>query len=247
MDAISSWRLCDEFTIIQAALLIAGHDPSSDQYYVENWDAEKRPGGYEGAKAGLLNAIQTGKLKAKVVYIKEIVQKYIDEGNEYYSTISVANDLDYPDISKTVIEIQDLGKFLKDRGIRDGFFSEIDRLKTTTMDASSTCYAPKLAAAIRAWTEVSSRPELLHKKSPKQALEKWLREHASEFGLTNKDGNPNEQGIEEISKVANWKPAGGATPTPTPIPVEKAEAPLVSLAPSKGSAKDFDLDDEIPF
>jgi hypothetical protein len=243
MDGISSWRLCDEFTIVQAALLIAGHDPSSNQYYVESWDADKRPAGYEGAKAALLNAIQTEKLRAKIVYSKEIVQKSVYEGDEYYSNITVANDLDYPDISKTVIDIQDLGRFLKDRGIRDGFFSEIDRLKTVTMDVTSQHYAPKLAAAIRAWTEVSSRPELLRGKTPKQALEKWLREHAGEFGLTNRDGNPNQQGIEEICKVANWKPEGGATPTPG----KKAQGSPVTNLPPKVAVKNFDLDDEIPF
>jgi hypothetical protein len=53
------------------------------------------------------------------------------------------------------------------------------------------------------------------KKSPKQALGKWLREHAVEFGLTNEEGQPIETAIEECSKVANWDAKGGATKTPT--------------------------------
>ncbi|MND07504.1 hypothetical protein D3C83_295210 [compost metagenome] len=52
-------------------------------------------------------------------------------------------------------------------------------------------------------------------KSPKQALEKWLREHALEFGLTTEDGSPNGTGIEEAAKVANWQPGGGAPKTPS--------------------------------
>jgi hypothetical protein len=43
---------------------------------------------------------------------------------------------------------------------------------------------------------------------------KWLREHAAEFGLTDDDGKPNETGIEEAAKVANWQPTGGAPKTP---------------------------------
>ena len=43
---------------------------------------------------------------------------------------------------------------------------------------------------------------------------KWLREHASEYGLSDEEGKPNETGIDEVSKVANWQPKGGALKTP---------------------------------
>src|SRR5262249_8679108 len=42
----------------------------------------------------------------------------------------------------------------------------------------------------------------------------WLRQHANEFGLTKEDGNPNEQGIEDAAKIANWDTKGGAPKTP---------------------------------
>jgi hypothetical protein len=41
-----------------------------------------------------------------------------------------------------------------------------------------------------------------------------LAAHANEFGLTKEDGNPNEQGIEEVAKIANWDTKGGAPKTP---------------------------------
>ena len=72
-------------------------------------------------------------------------------------------------------------------------------------------YAPKLAAAVRAWQAVTDAG----KKSPKQALDKWLREHAAEYGLTNEEGKPIETAIEECSKVANWNQMGGAPKTST--------------------------------
>jgi hypothetical protein len=31
----------------------------------------------------------------------------------------------------------------------------------------------------------------------------WLRQHANEFGLTKEGGNRNEQGVEEVAKIAN--------------------------------------------
>ena len=47
-----------------------------------------------------------------------------------------------------------------------------------------------------------------------KALIVWLRQHANEFGLTKEDGNPNEQGIEDVAKIANWDTRGGAPKTP---------------------------------
>ena len=78
------------------------------------------------------------------------------------------------------------------------------------LDPENSRYAPKLAAAVRAWQAVTD-PAGRH---PKQALMKWLRENAAEFGLTDDEGKPNETGIEEAAKVANWQPGGGAPRTP---------------------------------
>ena len=112
---------------------------------------------------------------------------------------------------------------------------------------------PKLAAAIKAWSAVSGYPARLRGKSPKQAIADWLVENAGTLGLHNRDGSINRTGIEEICKVANWKPGGGATPTPalaTLAPVAAAR-PLIRLPPPPAESvrRDFsaDLDDEIPF
>jgi hypothetical protein len=146
------------------------------------------------------------------------------------------------------------------RNFADGFFvsagTEVDKLA----DVSGEFYAPKLAAAVRAWNEVAADADALNGKTPKKALEIWLRKHANEYGLTNKDGNPNELGIEEICKVANWKPAGGASPTPVAplappeeksswtrrvrpnLPTPKAKRPALLAGPTPP-----DIDDDIPF
>jgi hypothetical protein len=91
-------------------------------------------------------------------------------------------------------------------------------------------------------------------------LEIWLRKHADEYGLTGKDGNPNQLGIEEICKVANWKPSGGATPTPVAVhdlsakqstsagkarlkpPTRQATPPTPLAQEASGP-----IDDDIPF
>lgn len=78
------------------------------------------------------------------------------------------------------------------------------------LDPSHPRYAPKLAAAVHAWLAADDSAG----KTPKQALSKWLHDHASEFGLVKETGEPNEQGIEECAKVANWRTDGGAPKTP---------------------------------
>ena len=123
----------------------------------------------------------------------------------------------------------------------------------------SEFYAPKLAAAIRAWSEVTTDPEALKGKTPKKALEVWLRKHANEYGLSNDDGLPNKLGIEEVCKVANWKPGGGASPTPNQAAT--ADTPQASPAgrivkprpptPSKNrrplANRPAPMDEDVPF
>ena len=97
--------------------------------------------------------------------------------------------------------------------IKTGFFFPEKAVAQDYLDPKHPRYAPKLAAAVFAWLATGNEAAVKG-KSPKQALMKWLREHATEFGLTDDDGKPNETGIEEAAKVANWKPEGGAPKTP---------------------------------
>jgi hypothetical protein len=67
MEGWDWWRLCDELSVIQAALLIAGRDPSSDANYVEGWPPEKRPPGYEAAKTAIANALRSGAITGQLI------------------------------------------------------------------------------------------------------------------------------------------------------------------------------------
>ncbi len=156
----------------------------------------------------------------------------------------------------STIEIESLREWLYVRNYDDGFFITKSDDKEKLFDKTGEFYAPKLAAAVRAWNEITSDPRALAGKSPKKSLDIWLRKHANEYGLTGKDGNPNKLGIEEICKVANWKPNGGASPTPLP------PSPPTTFGKPSGGAGEwgrrdkpkaptpksiFPLDDDIPF
>jgi hypothetical protein len=195
MDALDYWRLCDELSVVQAALLIVGEDPSQCQDYLA--EPVKRPTGYDAAKAALINAIRGKRLAANVI---DLVN---DHGNSHG-----------PDWHHTTIMVEDLRTWLKSRGIRKGFFFPTREADPDYLSVLHPNYSAKLAAAIEAWKAVSADDQLRRGTSVKQALVTWLRRHADKFGLTKDDGNPNDLGIEEVAKIANWDTKGGAPKTP---------------------------------
>ena len=208
MDKLDYWRLCDALSVVQAALLIAGEDPAARQDHINNCSAQDCPDGYAAAFSALKNVVLSSTLSATVRY--DAPPSSHDEN--YFDAISNPE----PDWNKTTVKVEALKSWLVGRGFTTGFFFPVTQKKSTLgyLDPQNPFYAPKLAAAVSAWEVVTSDPTLLNGKKPKQALEKYLRENAVKYGLTNDDGNPNKLGIEEACKVANWNPEGGVNKTP---------------------------------
>lgn len=196
MSSLDYWRFCQVLTVVQAALLIIGEDPSGDLRDVEKWNARDWPTGYEAVMAALLGDIKRKLLPADVP---------IGDDQQTHET--------FPLWYEATILVEDLRNWLKSRGVQSGFFFR-EPQGPDYLSPGHPNYSPKLAAAIGAWAAVSKDPELRKGKTVKQALDVWLRLHANEFGLTKEDGNPNEQGIQEVAKIANWDTKGGAPKTP---------------------------------
>lgn len=221
MESLDYWRLCEELSVIQAALLIVDENPSE---YMQGGVSfpKNAPKAFEAALSALKNSIRSGLLKATIrkqafqLYAKQLPHPYREgfvdsKGNKY--------DIEYEPLwGETYINVSDLTSWLEGRGFKTGFFFTNIKQIENFLNKNNEFYAPKLAAAYSAWKVISSNPSLMDGKTPKQALEKWLREHANEYGLTKDDGNPNETGIDDICKIANWKPEGGAARTPTQVP-----------------------------
>jgi hypothetical protein len=153
MDRIERWKLADELNVYQISLLIAGFDPSEfEEDTYERWPQETRI-----EISPYLNAIKNGARSQKFMFseVKYQSQSYDDpETNWYNSLVNIGSFCDW----------------LRSRNFVDGFFvsaKENDRLS----DLSGEFYAPKLAAAVRAWNEVTASPEALNGKTPKKALE----------------------------------------------------------------------------
>lgn len=228
------WRLSDPLTVQQAAALIAGFDPNCVRFnsdgiaWFENETGLRDSDGIEWVKtafAALVNAINAGKLAATIRHnarmqgwdeypkVGEAVRPLQDDGGssrEGYEPAVIYCEA--PDWGKTTVAVSDLVPWLEAAGIRIGFFFPTATDAPDYLDPKNPRYAPKLAAAVRAWQSVTVA--VAGGKHPKQALVKWLREHAAELGMTDDEGKANETGIEEAAKVANWQPGGGAPRTP---------------------------------
>jgi hypothetical protein len=205
MDGLDYWRLCDQLSVIQAALLIAGIDPSSENANVENWQTHERPTGYEAAKAAISNALRSGGIKGQITPHFEYD---IIKGD------TVPSRDNRIDLSESRVEVESLRSWLAGRGFRTGFFFPNATDEPDYLDPTHPRYAPKLAAAVHAWLATGDESAIKN-KSPKQALLRWLRENAAQYGLADDEGKPNETGVEEIAKVTNWQPGGGAPKTLT--------------------------------
>jgi len=194
------WHLTEAVSLQEAAALIAGYDPHQLALTVGETDVHPTYPKYYPVIRALRQAVASGALKAKEEWVYEIDE--ITE-QEHATVLKVA---------ETIVNIEDLKKWLSDKGVQVNFF--FPSAKPNYLDERHKHYSPKLAAAINVWESVTSDASLMHGATAKQAMMKWLRRHADQYGLTKDDGNPNEQGIEEIAKIANWDSKGGAPKTP---------------------------------
>ena len=126
MEDLDYWRLCDEVSVIQAALLIVDADPARCQEYVANWTAEKRPTGYDASLAALTHAILAGRLRATIR--RGAWERGWNEdpaGDESVGKDNRGHQIIFktdPDWSLTTIIVDDLRIWLRGRGIKTGFF-----------------------------------------------------------------------------------------------------------------------------
>jgi hypothetical protein len=190
-----AWKLCERLSIVQASLLISGCEPSSFQD-CSILQLESNVTHFLAVKTALLSAIEQREDFGKLHHhYSDGVQGAINLYSSY-------------------VDVDQLKGFLSEKGMRDGFFFADAAKQADYLDPSHPRYAPKLAAAVGAWEAIDDVSKL-GGKSPKKALEKWLRENAADFGLTSEeDGVVNESAIESIARISNWQPQGGAPATP---------------------------------
>lgn len=195
------WHLAEALSLQEAASLIACYNPSDlfscigDNALRENYPK------YLPVIRALEHAVRSKTLKARIIWVPEY-----DEFNNFL--LEPSYETSEINLAETIIAVEDLKKWLTDRGSKEGFF--FPNSTPDYLDPVNDHYSPKLAAAIGVWEAISTDPSLMRGTTAKQAMMKWLRRNADKYGLTKDDGSPNEQGIEEVAKIANWDSKGGA-------------------------------------
>lgn len=197
------WRLCDELSVKNAALLAVGVDPASQEGSMcEGWKVHERPAGYEAAKHAIGNALRKELIKGE----HRCQPDFDMNGNEIGEIPGTT------DIGLSLVDRDSLVQWLKSRGVSDGFFfpAKQDVTGPDYLNPQHPRFSKKLAAAVTAWLSFNDAP----RKTPKQVMTAWLKAHAGEYDLCDEEGNHISQAIDEVAKVANWLPGGGAPKTP---------------------------------
>ncbi|MEZ0191841.1 hypothetical protein AB9X41_21830 [Ralstonia solanacearum] len=223
MDELDLCRIADTLSLTAVAALLAGSRPSCvrapnefgmNRYHLSRKDGEdsdeidRTPDVFDTALQALIHSVESDKLKADKIYAAVwTLARCADRKTLEPWNCTAVGQLDP---HATTVDVDDFKTWLAGRGMKSGFFFPDASNAPDYLNPNDPRYSSKLAAAVRAWEAV---PNPDGKITPKQALLKWLREHAVEFGLSNEDGNPNETGILEIAKVANWNTGGGAPKT----------------------------------
>lgn len=209
------WRLCDELSVKEAALLIVGVDPASEiGSQCDTWKVHERPEGYEPVKRAICNALRKGQIKGSNVEECE----YDIDGNPLHSIPNTT------DIQNSEIERESLVNWLKSRSISNGFFFPPQPTNSGPeyLDPQHPRYSDKLAAAVMVWQAMEDE-NLRRGKSLVTAMKDWLETRYKEFNLVHdhdnpksnyKEGDRNDGAIKQVAQVANWLTKGGTPPTP---------------------------------
>lgn len=267
LDPIDYWRFHKEFTVVEAALLILDLNPSELKHSVLT--NTKKPENFDAVFSGITKAIINNKLKANIRYTiswmgnndnsswieypnyDEVVGYCVDE--HLSKEPLEVHFKKTPDWQNTLIELDDLKTWLTSSKLKPKFFFSDSNPNTPEyLDKYHPRYSEKLAACINTWVALGDQ-SLTNGKSVKSAIDSYLIKNSQEFGLVHKKDDPKhtyekgdiiEGAKNEMTKIINWNPNGGATRTPEinkPTPQDTEPTPQLKHV---DIIKDFD---NIPF
>ncbi len=216
------YRLLEDFTIHEAAALIADASPNEVRYsdydgdgnrgwYLDVGDTEKNKI-FSICVIALTRAIEKDKLPATV--ITGSTQPRFYQGHSHKEWIPIGTI----DPRETRIDREDLRAWLKQRGFNQGFFfPENYKNDIPYLNPENAHYPPKLAALVAAWEAADQEAETntLVNKNPNSFVTKWLIDNADKFNL--RDKNQKDVFFEELAPVCNWYKAGGRNSKTSPL------------------------------
>lgn len=234
ISSMEMWKLADELSVVDAAILITGNDPSEECeiYNGQHSELVQRTSyeGFDAAFKALKNAIMGNRLAASLAYeVREgrpgqrgpLHMVFRGKGQvlqnrglnlvDYEGLVLFQGD---PDWHKTLVQVPDLKAWLRGKSVfPEFFFPEGDPDSLTNRDHPR--FSGKLACAVAAWYAI---PAAAKNKSVKQTVEAWVTANGVQFGLSTDEGTVPATAIEDIAKVVNWQTGGGVSRTGGEVP-----------------------------
>lgn len=155
------WALCEEFTVVQAALLAAGLTIDSAQHHIEKLEPRNRLRPYEPFKAAIKAAL------AKKLISGSIVPEYLEGVDGSLTAIPGSID-----VHRSTVDADSLKSWLATKGVYPPLF-ESEPNCPAYLNPEHPRYSPELAAAINTW--VALKEPFLPKTAEAEAL-KSLKE-----------------------------------------------------------------------
>lgn len=201
------YKLMDDFSINDAACLIAGVSPSKyyfDEQYgdwgfrgLDNQDPDNVVEAVEIAKKSLCNAIKRGKLDAMVV-IENCNTKFLTK-NDMSNNWFLTHDLDF---TRTTVDKLDLMSWLKERGVYPLIFFPQGKIADIS-NRSHPLYSQKLHAVVSAWESLFTAD--IRNTTTKKYLTEWITKNVNEFSLS----ITSIAKFEDLAEIANFDKKGG--------------------------------------
>ena len=165
------WKLADNLTATQAALLILNEDPTELQHlsYTEIKKIEHFDPVFTSI-TNSINGIGDNNLKAHISYCNLDAEE-IEFGGRTEPL---------PNWDETIIPTDELKAWLLSRNFKPSFFFGESSPEPDYLNKNHPRYAPKLAAAVKVWLAMED-DNLFKGKSPKDAMENWLESRYSEL------------------------------------------------------------------
>ena len=132
-----------------------------------------------------------------------------DELQSFSYDRSVSYRCGYSWWDKGKLLVKDLKNWLQLNGFSSNFFETKPVTMPDYMNSDLEQHSYKLAAAVKAWEYFFTHGLTYPKKSLKHNISEWLKDNANKLNLLYK-GEVSEQAIEDVAKIVNWKPEGGA-------------------------------------
>ena len=230
-DPLSLWRLAADLSVEDAAILIAGGDPSAVEAEQNGFgiyqEVKKTTGhrGYAAVFTALRNDILKGQLPALLQYryrevdefsaerdsstwivSKVVLETLFDQSKHHTLESWGVRIVREPDWSATTVNVEELRSWLRGRGMTSGFFFPAEQPATESLlDPEHDHFAPELALAVTAWRALEN--ETVRGKSAKARVEAWIKDNPQAWqGKQSLSGSA----CERIATLVNWQREGGA-------------------------------------